>query len=65
MEGHERRTQQLGQEDERFLCLRIFEANPAQVMRTVFVIAVSRQGHRLSADNARAPPFGYAGILYR
>ena len=53
MEVYGRKTEQLGQEDERFLCLRIFEANPVQMMKIVFVIAVPRQGHRLSADNAR------------
>lgn len=49
------RAKQVGQKDERFFGLWIFEANPAQMMGIVFVTVEPRQRHRLIADNALRP----------
>ena len=62
MAGHGRSTAQPCQEDRCTPCLRIFEAKPAQRLGMVLVLAESRRGRRLSADNARARLFGYAGV---
>ena len=53
--GHWWRTKQVGQKDDCFPCLRIFESNAAQMMGVSLLTVEPRQGHRLIAVDPLRP----------
>ena len=53
--GHRRRTEQVGQEHEGLLRVRVLEADAAQMARIALAAVVARHGHRLVADDSLRP----------